>query len=86
MPTKSTVKSNIATLEGGGRATGNCVYPTRGRQPRDEEDRPQAHSLSPQRLLAQDEGVRPQATAAIIQARWQLSGVHDTTGTAQARN
>ena len=42
--------------------------------------------LSTQRVLAQDEGARLQATAAIIRARRQLSGVHDTAGTVQARN
>ena len=86
MPMKSTVRSDIATPEGGRQAAGNCVYPTRSRQPRDDEDRPKAHCVSTQRVLAQDEEDRPQATASIIQARWQPSGVHDTAGTVQARN
>ena len=68
------------------RPTPHYVCPTMGRQPREEEDRPKAHCLSTQKVLAQDEEDRPQATAYIIQARWQLSGVQDTSGTAPARN
>ena len=33
------------------------------------------------RILAQDEEARPHATMALIQARWQLTGVHDTAET-----
>ena len=38
------------------------------------------------KVLASDEEARIHATAAIIQDRWQLSGVNDTVGTVQARN
>ena len=83
---KTAIKQSHQPRKEENRPTAHYVHPTKGRQHRDEEDRHQGTlCLSTQRELTQDEEDRPHATASIIQARWQLSGVQDIAGTAPAR-